>query len=177
MYKIKDYVNKKILTCLYYSLIYPFLIYAIHVWGVASDSNIKPIYILQKRIVRLITGNNIHFDPDRAHLHSTPLFHETGILKIYDIYKLQIAKFVFTCLNYTSPIQILNCFTYVSNIYNTTSSNKKLLRTPMVRTTKYGLNSIKYSGATIWNGIPIEICEGSSNNIFNIKNILSNHTY
>ena len=60
MYKIKDYVNKKILTRLYYSLIYPFLIYAIHVWGVASDSNIKPIYILQKRIVRLITGNNIY---------------------------------------------------------------------------------------------------------------------
>ena len=59
MYKIKDYVNKKILTCLYYSLIYPFLTYAIHVWGVASNSNIKPIYILQKRIVRLITGINI----------------------------------------------------------------------------------------------------------------------
>ena len=32
------------------------------------------LHILQKRIVRLITGNNIHFDPDRAHLHIIPLY-------------------------------------------------------------------------------------------------------
>ena len=128
--------------------------------GVQQAIVILNLSIFFKKVVRLITGNNIHFDPDRAHLHSTPLFHETGILKIYDIYKLQIAKFVFTCLNSTSPRQFPNYFSYVSNIYNTTSSDKKLLRT-----TKCGLN-IKYSGATIWNDIPIEIREGSSNNIF-----------
>ena len=97
MYKIKNYVTKKILTCLYYSLIYPFLIYAIHVWGLASDSNVKPIYFPQRRTVRLTTGNE-HFDPDGARIHSTPLFHETGNLKIYDVYKFQIGKFVFTLL-------------------------------------------------------------------------------
>ena len=79
-------------------------------------------------MVRLITGNE-HFDPDRARIHSTPLFHETGILKICDIYNFQIAKFVFTCLNCIIPVQLINYFTSVSNLYYTTSSNKTILNT------------------------------------------------
>ena len=75
-----------------------------------------------------------------------------------------MAKFVFTCLNVSSPLQFFNYFVYVYNQYNITSSNKKLLRATMVRTTKYGLNSIKYCGATTWNNIPIEIHECHSIN-------------
>ena len=55
MYKLRHFVNKKVLFSIYYSLIYPFLIYAIPVWGVANDSHINPIEVLQKKIVRMIT--------------------------------------------------------------------------------------------------------------------------
>ena len=58
-----------------------------------------------------------------------------------------IAQFVFSCLNFTSPPQFHDYFVHVSNHYNTISSKDKLLRTPRVRTTKYGLNSVKYVGA------------------------------
>ena len=38
LYKIRPFVNIKILKTLYYSLIYPHLIYAIEVWGSADNS-------------------------------------------------------------------------------------------------------------------------------------------
>ena len=36
-YKIRNFVTKSILIIQYYSLIYPFLIYAVHIWGGTSD--------------------------------------------------------------------------------------------------------------------------------------------
>ena len=38
------------------SLVYPFLIYAIPIWGVACENIINPLYVLQKRVVRIITN-------------------------------------------------------------------------------------------------------------------------
>ena len=58
MHKMKSYVSKNVLTCLHYSLVYPFLIYAIPIWGVACEKYINPLFVLQKRAVRIITHNN-----------------------------------------------------------------------------------------------------------------------
>ena len=117
-YKIKNFVTKPILINLYYSLIYPFLIYAVHIWGGTSDNNLRPLHVLQKRDVRLIT-NNDSINPDGSRIHSSPLFYETGILTIYDIFKLQLAIFVFKCLNHYNPPQFSNYYSYVSDHYNT----------------------------------------------------------
>ena len=50
MYKIGYYVNHTILKNLYYSLIYPYLLYAIQVWGSAFAGHTHKIIILQKKI-------------------------------------------------------------------------------------------------------------------------------
>ena len=57
MNKMKSFVSRNVLICLYYSLIYPFLIYAISRRGVACENIINPLYVLQKRVVRIITHN------------------------------------------------------------------------------------------------------------------------
>ena len=59
MYKLRHYVCKKIIISIYFSLIYPFLIYAIPIWGASDNIYIKPFLILQKRIGRLLTFNDI----------------------------------------------------------------------------------------------------------------------
>ena len=48
LYKIKPFVNLQILKTLYYSLIYPHLIYAIEVWGSADTTHMNHIIMLQK---------------------------------------------------------------------------------------------------------------------------------
>ena len=166
MHNMKTFVSRNILICLYYSLGYPFLIYVIPLWGVACENIINPLYVLQKRVVRIITNKEGYIGSAGLLVHSTPLFYETGQLNIYDIFKFHIAQFGFSCLTFNSPPQFHDYFVHVSNHYNTISSKNKLLRTPRVRTTKYGLNSVKYAGAIQWNKIPLEIRESNSINGF-----------
>ena len=53
--KLRYFFTKGILINLYYALIYPFLIYGLTSWGNTYVSNLKPIYTLQKRALRIIT--------------------------------------------------------------------------------------------------------------------------
>ena len=53
--KIRHYITKDILKSLYFTLIYPFLIYGLIPWGNAYNPSLQPIYILQKKAVRVIT--------------------------------------------------------------------------------------------------------------------------
>ena len=58
MYKARNYINKKALLGLYHSYIYPYLIYCIESWGNASNCHIDHLYMLQKRILRILTFSN-----------------------------------------------------------------------------------------------------------------------
>ena len=162
MYKLRHFVPQDILKMLYYSLIYPFLIYAAPIWGNTHNNLINTIHILQKKILRIITFNKTVFSTNGPPIHSLPLFNELNILTIFDIFKLEIIKFVHDSLNKNNPNQFHNYFSYPSNLHNTLSNRQNNLNIPQVRTTTYGLKSIKYSGAIIWNDIP-----------FTIRNIIS----
>ena len=119
MYKLRHFVNKKVLISIYYSLVYPFLIYAIPVWGVANDSHINPIKILQKKIVRMITFTDKFPWPTGPLAHTPPIFHELEILTITDVFKVQTAKFVYNCVNVLAPVQFRSFFTFTNSNYNT----------------------------------------------------------
>ena len=54
LYKLRYFVDTKIIKTLYYSLVYPHLIYGIEVWGSADETHLNKLLILQKKIVRLI---------------------------------------------------------------------------------------------------------------------------
>ena len=110
MYKLRHFVNKKVLISIYYSLVYPFLIYAIPVWGVANDSQINPIKILQKKIVRMITFTDKFPRSIGPLAHTPPIFHELEILTITDVFKVQTAKFVYNCVNVLAPVQFRSFF-------------------------------------------------------------------
>ena len=154
MYKLRHYVCKKIIINIYYSLIYPFLIYAMPIWGASDNIYIKPLLILQKRIVRLLTFNDNYPVPAGPLVHTPPLFYDLKILKIHDIFKVQTAKFVYKCLHNLNPPHLDIIFTYVPGIYNTAATRNHDLLIPLARTTRYGLNSIKNIGSHIWNNIP-----------------------
>ena len=64
---IHTYIHTYILINLYYSLVYPYLIYGLVAWGNTYSSSINPLYILQKKVVRLMTFS-IFYE------HSNPLF-------------------------------------------------------------------------------------------------------
>ena len=70
LYKLRSFVTTKILTNVYYAIVYPFLLYGISVWGNASKTLITPIHILQKKFVRLATYvrfNCLVYHPPHGH--------------------------------------------------------------------------------------------------------------
>ena len=147
LFKIRRNVNTKILVNLYYALIYPYLIYGLILWGNTYESNLNPIIVLQKRVVRTITFAN--FDE-----HSSPLFKVLGILKFSDLISLQNLQFMHDFNNHTLPRAFDNFFTPTNQVhqYNTRQASKCTFYMPSVRT-NYGKFSIRYAGSKIWNNI------------------------
>jgi len=85
LYHLRQYIDSKSLLMVYYSLIHTHLNYCIISWSSASTSALSPLVKLQKRAVRIITFNN-----KRA--HTKPLFWKLQVLKLNDIFKLEIGK-------------------------------------------------------------------------------------
>ena len=54
-YKMRQYLGRTALVNLYYSLVFPYLIYCNEIWGNASSVHLDPIIKIQKRCVRIIT--------------------------------------------------------------------------------------------------------------------------
>ena len=117
LYKIKPFVNNNILKMLYYSLVYLHLNYVTEVWGSAAPIHLNRIFILQKRIVRMLTLNDVRQN-DYSFPSSNPLFFKLEILKIQDLFKVKIDKFIYKCVNNNTPINFHNWFLYTTQIHN-----------------------------------------------------------
>ena len=79
MYRMSYYVPETVLLNVYYSIIYPYLMYCCVAWGGAAAVHIDKLLTLQKKAVRIITHSG-YLD------HSDPLFRRTNLLKMPDIY-------------------------------------------------------------------------------------------
>ena len=68
-YKMRQYLERKALINLYYSLFFPYLIYCNEVWGNASSIHLDPIIKIQKRAIRTITFSS-YLSPSEPILQS-----------------------------------------------------------------------------------------------------------
>ena len=102
---------------IYYSLIYSHIVYAIQVWGSANDSELNKILILQKKAVRMMLFKDQYPQISGCLNPSDPLFSELSILKIHDVFKLQIVKFIYDCLMFNTPSNFWNWFVYNSTAH------------------------------------------------------------
>ena len=178
LYKIRPFVNIKVLKTLYYSLIYPHLNYAIEIWGSADNIHLNHIMMLQKRVVRLIYYLDKR-QPDYSFPSADPLFYKLDFLKINQLFQFKIANFIFSCLNKLNPPNFHYWFKLTTLIHKHNTRSKIIdiesMRTsnnlfiPFARTSHYGLKSIKVQGPKIWNTIPPLIRINTSPNSFKKK--------
>ena len=86
--KARFYLSAKTLMTLYYSFVYLFLTYCNVAWSSTYCSNLNCIYLLQKRIVRLIT---------KAHYLANPatLFSHLKVLDIFSINSFSVATLIY----------------------------------------------------------------------------------
>ena len=141
----------KILKQLYYNLIYSYLNYNVCCYASTYDSHLNKLYLLQKRAIRIM--NNASFQA-----HTDPLFFSNGILKIQDIYKLNIGLYMY---QHNSSAHFLRPHDYATRGHDNPIS-------PYARLT-LTQNSISVVGPNIWNSIPDDIKNSPSRNSFKFK--------
>ena len=102
---------------------------------------------------------------------SNPIFSHLKILKVTDVFKLQISKFVFKCINHLTPNNFHDWFKMNSTVHGHRTRynydiNKNLFHNKIslyyVRTSNYGLKQIRFNGAKIWNSLPQHIMNAPS---------------
>ena len=142
MYKIRSCVTNDVLWNLYYSLLYPNILYCINVWGGTVDIYTNRLLLLQKRAVRIITGRDFL-------AHTDPLFHQTGILKIKDVY-------AYNCAIYAYKLNASNLLKFPSHDFGTRNMN---LSIPAYQRLSKTQKSISYSAPYMWNQVPPHIKE------------------
>ena len=180
--KLRHYLDPRMLKNIYYCLVYSHLSYGIHVWGSAANTELDKIKVLQKKAVRILTGKQyfqIYGEAAGPLPTSEPLLKSLELLKINDIFQLNIANFVYATLCGESP-QIFSdwfIYTHAVHAYSTTSSSV-INRTEYFDTgtaeqtftlfvqrahlVKYGQRMIKVAGPLLWNSIPKNIQESPS---------------
>ena len=163
-FKLRHLLPLNVLVCLYYSLFSSFLQYGLIVWGLAFDSYIKPIYVLQKKVLRAIS-----FQPSCS--PSAPIFHRTNILRLYDLFDLKLASFVYESVHKISPVHFHNFFESVSSVHqhSTRQASKGDIFLPGKKSLQYDLKSVRFAGAKSWNSLPVIIRESQSIQVFKSK--------
>ena len=144
MYKARRFLNKKSLLSLYHTYIYPYLIYCIEVWGCAAPSHLHSLFLLQKKIVRIMT-----FAPYLA--HTEPIFNSLELLPVEKIFinRVSIVMFKFSCNMLPDPIAKL--YSKNKDYHSHNTRNKNHLKVPT------GTKNFTSNSARIWNTISTKI--------------------
>ena len=96
-------------------------------------------------------------------------------MKVMDIYRYQVSKFVFKSINSLVPRNFHEWFQLTherygyrtrSNFSNDDGSIIKNLFIPSARTTNYGLKQLRVNGPRIWNSLPTYIKNTTSLKVF-----------
>ena len=142
---------------IHYSLIYPYISYAILAWESAYKTHIDKIEAKQNHSGRLIFFATTYGEHTESAL---PLLNLLDVLTVHNIYQFQILKFTYLWHKGLLPKLFSNNFQYASNVhkYNTRYSSKQNLYVKKVRANT-GKQTIGYAACTVWDKIPLTLKE------------------
>ena len=89
-----------------------------------------------------------------------PIFIKLNFMKVEDIYKYQVSKFVFKSLNQTSPLQFHNWFKLNHEKYmhrtrsNFNTTDGTIIKNLFIPTANYGFKQMRVVGPRIRNALP-----------------------
>ena len=148
----KSYLPLKHRMIYYNAYIKPHLDYCCVIWGNSFNTNMYKIEKLQRRACKIILGKDYtSLDDARRQLN---------MLSFEELVFINKAKVMFKVTHGLSPIYITEMFQIKDSNNNETmtlrSDSNKNFSTPKPKLNMLK-NSLSYSGALIWNNIPVEI--------------------
>ena len=153
MYRIRTFLDRKTLCMLYYSLIYNRIQYGIVTWGTANQTLMHELNVKLNNIVRTITYSS-------KYCPVTSSYKTLNFLKLDDIYRLELAKFMYQLHDKKFKIALKDCFVDITKIHshNTRTKHNLVYFKPRVQTSA-GKKSLTYRGTELWGKIKPKIKE------------------
>ena len=158
MFKVRPYVTNAALYTIYSSLVLPYFLYAIIVWGNAYKSTLQRLTILQKRCIRVINGSC-------KYAHTSCLFYNLRVLKLSDLVKYMCLIHMYKAFYGKLPTVVQGFFD-VRGIVNTRQAN--CFKTKYARTT-LKCQTLSIVGPKLWNALPTVLKSYSSVSLFKTK--------
>ena len=165
LFRLNSYLPTKILKALYSSMILPYLNYSIEAWFGAARTDSNKIFVLQKKSIRAIFRL-----PFNAHTNES--FKINNILKINELYKLNLCSLVY---KYTQPsIDLPSAIRFqpVASRHTHNTRHNHNLVTPRYNLTK-SQSSFVFNSIRAWNSLPDEVL--TCNSLPSFKSRLKHH--
>ena len=163
IYKLSSFVPQEILLILYSTLILPYLNYGVLAWGKSLKTQLDKICVAQKRVVRVVFNASY-----RA--HTNVLFYMNKLLKVEDIYFIQLGAIMYGFENGTLPNVLIQIFRKNNQIHSYNTRQATALHIPRVRTA-FALKTLACTGPKFWNSLPVT----RSVSVFGFKRKLKLH--
>ena len=110
LYKIRRYLDNTTLTNMYYSFVFPYLIYCVEIWGSSLKSYLDPLVKIQKKCIRTISLSE-YLAP------SEQLFQKLNILNFEKLVIQRISLMMFKRSIGVFPLPVSALFQYNSVIH------------------------------------------------------------
>ena len=144
--RLRNYIPRKTLFLLYYNLVYSRIQYGLLTWGTATKQ-LKKIEVCLNRIVRIATFSSIY----------TPIntmFKQLNILKISDIYRLELGKFMYQLYSDRLPAVFVQLFKKIKEIHSHNTRQTEKSTYFLLRVSKtIGQQLLTFRGVKLWYSI------------------------
>ena len=138
MAKARHYLSQKTLQTIYDTKVYPYLTYCNIVWTSTYPSRLKSLFMLQKKIVRIMKFG-------KYKEKSRPLFLSLKILNIYELNTYLMALFMYSYFSDDLPSYFTNYFKLNEMIHSHNTRTASNIYIDYKRT-NYGKFSVKSRG-------------------------------
>ena len=155
IYRLKSVLPQSILRIL------PYINYGVLAWGRSLKTMLDKAFLVQKRVIRIICYADF-----RAHTH--PLFYDHRILKVEDIYHMQLGSLMYDLNSGILPLALAKIFKRNNQIHSYGTRRASAFHLPHART-KFTLNTLACTGPRFWNSLDSSIIHSVSISVFKRK--------
>ena len=166
LFKLNKLLPQNVLLCIYNTLLLPYFNYGIIIWHGSPNFARNRIEIAQKKAIRAIC--QLEFNG-----HTNNSFKELGILKIDDIYRVNLCTTMFKMIRNPSYYNISEQFSRNSEFHNYPTRNCTDYSVPLYTRTRSQACFV-YQATVEFNNLPLNLKTNSSVNTFrkNLKKFL-----
>ena len=139
-YRMRQFLSDSALESLYFSFVYSHLQFSIGAWGGVGITTLNQLNLSHNKIIRTMTYSSFR-------TKITPLYKKLNLLKLDDIYSLELGNTMHKFHSGNLPDNFNHFFTPVNQVHcNATCSATRSAYFWQMAHTKYGKRSLRHLG-------------------------------